>query len=95
MRMQRPNATKAAILARAPWPFRARDAERALARELRRQGDVGLPGVAQKIVRVHRRSARVPRRRSCMSTGIIGTSIERALEVLGNGGLVAIPTETV
>ena len=30
-----------------------------------------------------------------MSTGIIGTSIERALEVLGNGGLVAIPTETV
>lgn len=30
-----------------------------------------------------------------MSAGEIGTSIGRALEVLGNGGLVAIPTETV
>lgn len=30
-----------------------------------------------------------------MTTALIGTSIDRALEVLGNGGLVAIPTETV
>ena len=30
-----------------------------------------------------------------MSTSAIGTSLDRALEVLGNGGLVAIPTETV
>ena len=30
-----------------------------------------------------------------MSAGEVGTSIGRALEVLGNGGLVAIPTETV
>ncbi len=30
-----------------------------------------------------------------MITSNVGTSIERALEVLGNGGLVAIPTETV
>ena len=30
-----------------------------------------------------------------MTAGNLGTSVDRALEVLGNGGLVAIPTETV
>lgn len=30
-----------------------------------------------------------------MTAGNLGTSVERALEVLGNGGLVALPTETV
>ena len=30
-----------------------------------------------------------------MTAGELGTSVDRALEVLGNGGLVAIPTETV
>lgn len=30
-----------------------------------------------------------------MTAGTVGTSVERALEVLGNGGLVALPTETV
>jgi L-threonylcarbamoyladenylate synthase len=30
-----------------------------------------------------------------MNGGTVGTSIERALEVVGNGGLVALPTETV
>lgn len=30
-----------------------------------------------------------------MTSAVVGTSVERALEVLGNGGLVALPTETV
>jgi tRNA A37 threonylcarbamoyladenosine synthetase subunit TsaC/SUA5/YrdC len=49
-----------------------------------------------RVVRLHRRA------RSSSSTPSlhdrrlqVGTSIDRALEVLGNGGLVAIPTETV
>ena len=46
-----------------------------------------------RVVRLHRRRARVPRCRP--AADLVTTDVDRAAELLRRGGLVAIPTETV